>query len=235
VRTAAQARHYRLMSAQEVLGVATQAEQLRPPAGLRTAPEPPRRNSIESSSDGELLTRTGKGDRQAFEELYRRFARPVLGFALKRLRDRGRAEDATQETFAAIWRSASSYRPERGPGASWLYAVARNAIIDQTRIRVAPPAEAPDLPSDEPGPAEHVESEWTSWRVHRALEELPEPQRTVIDLAYRAELSQSEIATRLDIPLGTVKTRTRLALTRLAALLEHEELQPTTTTRRSSR
>jgi RNA polymerase sigma-70 factor (ECF subfamily) len=96
----------------------------------------------------------------------------------------------------------ATYRPERGPGAPWLYAVARNAIVNQTRIRAEPAAEAPDSPSDQPGPPEHAESDWVNWRVHRALEDLPEHERTLIELAYWGGLSQSEIAVRLSIPLG---------------------------------
>lgn len=175
-----------------------------------------------SPSDAELIGRVGAGDRFAFELLYRRYARPVLGLALRRLRDRGRAEDAVQEAFASIWRSASSYRPERGPGGPWLYAVARNAIADRGRSRVERPAERPDEPSPEPGPDERTEAGWVAWCVHRALEELPEHERTVLELAYWSGLSQSEIAERLAIPLGTVKTRTRSALGRLAGLLEGE-------------
>ncbi len=180
--------------------------------------------SVDRCEDGELIRRTGERDREAFEELYRRFARPVLGVALRRLGDRGRAEDAMQETFAAIWRSAATYRPDRGPAAPWLFAVARNAIVNQTRTRTAPPAEVPDSPWHGPGPEEQPESDWLSWRVHRALEELPEHQRTLVELAYWSGLSQSEIATHLNIPLGTVKTRTRSALTRLVELLDHDEM-----------
>jgi RNA polymerase sigma-70 factor, ECF subfamily len=187
--------------------------------------EPLRRNPVAAACDGELIARTAEGDPEAFEELYRRFARPVLALALRRLRDRGRAEDATQDTFAAVWRSARTYRQERGLGAPWLYTVARNAIINQTRSRIEPTAEVPDSSSDRPGPAEHAESDWVSWRVHRALEDLPERERTLIRLAYWSGLSQSEIAARLGIPLGTVKTRNRSALARLAELLEHEELR----------
>ena len=172
-----------------------------------------------------MIRRIGERDGEAFEALYRRFAPPVFGLALRRLRDRGRAEDATQETFTAIWRSAPTYRPERGPGAAWLYAVARNAIVNQTRARVEPSAAAVDSPSDEPGPAERAEAGWKSRRIHRALAELPEHQRTLIELAYWSELSQSEIAAQLNIPLGTVKTRTRRALAGLAALLERDDLQ----------
>jgi RNA polymerase sigma-70 factor (ECF subfamily) len=173
-------------------------------------------------TDGELIQRAGAGEKRAFEQLYDRYARSVLGLALRRLGDRGRAEDAVQETFASIWRSARSYRPERGPGAPWLYAVARNAIADGGRRRVEPPTEAPDTPSQESGPDERAEQEWVSWRVHRALQELSGPEREVISLAYWSGLSQSEVAEFLGIPLGTVKTRTRAALARLADLLEGE-------------
>ena len=174
--------------------------------------------------DDELMRRIRDRDEAAFDELHHRFARSVFGFALRRLRDPARAEDATQETFAAIWRSAAGYRPERGAVEPWLWAIARNAVVDETRKRVEPPAEAEDLLSGEPGPPEQAESEWVRRRVHHALEELPEHQRTLIQLAYWGGLSQSEIAARLKMPLGTVKTRTRAALGRLAALLEDEQL-----------
>jgi RNA polymerase sigma-70 factor (ECF subfamily) len=174
-------------------------------------------------TDGELLQRIADGDREAFDVPYRRFVRPVFALALRRLGDRGRAEDATQETFTSVWRSARSYRAERGPGAPWLYAVARNAIVDRTRVRSEPPVEAPDEPSSAPGPPDEAERSWLSWRVHRALEELPEQERPLLELAYWSGLSQSEIADFLNIPLGTVKTRTRSALSRLADALE--ELQ----------
>jgi RNA polymerase sigma-70 factor (ECF subfamily) len=173
-------------------------------------------------SDEELLTRVAARDRGAFELLYRRYSRSVLGLALRRLGDHGRAQDAVQETFTSVWRSAASYRPERGPGAPWLYAVARNAIADRGRARNEPPAEHPDEASGEPGPDERAEQSWLAWRVHSALEVLPERERSLIELAYWKGLSQSEIASKLDIPLGTVKTRTRSALARLADVLEGE-------------
>jgi RNA polymerase sigma-70 factor (ECF subfamily) len=171
-------------------------------------------------SDGELIARVGSGDRRAFETLYRRYARPVFGLALRRLGDRGRAEDAVQETFASIWRAARSYQPERGPGAPWLYAVARNAIVDNGRVRREPPIETAEEPSDEETPADRAESGWVAWRVHRCLAELPDNERIVIELAYWGGRSQSEIAELLSVPLGTVKTRTRTGLARLADMLE---------------
>lgn len=177
------------------------------------------------NADGELLRRIAGGDRRAFELLYERYVRSVYTLALRRLDDRGRAEDAVQDTFASVWRSARTYRPERGPGGPWLYSIARNAIVDRLRARTDPVAEAPETAARGEGPDEHAESEWLAWRVHRALEEIPESERIVLALAYWGELSQSEIAARLDIPLGTVKTRTRSGLARLAELLDGEDLR----------
>ena len=192
--------------------------------GLRLPPAATRATmsvlSNSDVSDGELIRRVGSGDRSAFDALYRRYARPVFGLALRRLGDRGRAEDAVQETFASVWRAAGSYKPERGPGAPWLYAVARNAIVDNGRAKREPPVDAPDEVAGDEGPAERAESGWISWRVHRALAELPENERQVIELAYWGGRSQSEISDLLGIPLGTVKTRTRTGLSRLAAVLE---------------
>src|SRR4029450_13724328 len=200
------------------------------------------------ATDGDLLRRIADGDDGAFDILYHRFARPLYGLALRMLRDRSRAEDAVQETFASIWRSAASYRPERGPGAPWLYAVARNAIVDRARTRGGdlrrdargggaargPPvararargeatfADPREAVSPDAGPDERAQSSYTSWRVHRAVGDLPDHEREVLELAYWGGLSQSEGAQFLDIPLGTVKTRTRSGLARLADLLEGE-------------
>ena len=173
-----------------------------------------------ADSDSRLLERVAGGDRDAFTELYRRFARPVFAMAVRQLGDNGSAEEAAQETFASVWRSARSYRPERGTASAWLYAVARHAIIDRARQRREPAVEVPEEASTEAGPAEQAEGAWLAWRVHSALEQLPERERAVLELAYWSGLSQAEIASYLDVPLGTVKTRTRTGLSRLAGLLE---------------
>jgi len=183
----------------------------------------PLRTIAPVDSDGELIQRAAAGEHSAFEDLYRRYSRAVFGLALRRLGDRSKAEEAVQETFASVWRSAGSYKPERGPGAPWLYAVARHAIVDRSRRRTEQPVDSFDEPADvEPGPADRAESGWVAWRVHRALEELSPNERSVIELAYWSGLSQSEVAEYLGIPLGTVKTRTRAALARLAGVLEEE-------------
>jgi RNA polymerase sigma-70 factor, ECF subfamily len=197
--------------------LALEAPRLR--AVPNAGPAPPR---SADATDADLLVRVADRDREAFELLYQRYVRSMLGLALRRLRDRQRAEDAVQETFAAVWRSAASYRPERGPAAPWLYAIARNAIVDRFRTHVDTSAEIPEIVAADPGPADRAESSFVSWRVHRALEELPPREREVVELAYWSGLSQSEVAEYLHIPLGTVKTRTRSALARLADVLEGE-------------
>jgi RNA polymerase sigma-70 factor (ECF subfamily) len=193
-----------------------------PQPRLRAVPSEPASPPSEAS-DAELLARVGERDQAAFELLYRRYVRPVFGLALRRLGDRGHAEDAVQEAFAAIWRSASTYRPERGAAGGWMYTVARNAIVDRLR-RSGPIADAelPELVSAGPGPDEQAEQSDVAWRVHRALEELQPREREVIELAYWSGMSQSEVADYLGLPLGTVKTRTRSGLARLASLLEGE-------------
>ena len=195
-----------------------------PQPRLRAVPSEPVPQPLDDSpSDAELLARVGERDREAFETLYGRYVRPVFGLALRRLGDRGHAEDAVQEAFAAIWRSASTYRPERGAAGGWLYTVARNAIVDRLRRRgPSVDAELPELASTEPGPAQRAEDSDVAWRVQRALEELQPRERDVIELAYWSGMSQSEVAEYLHLPLGTVKTRTRSALARLASVLEGE-------------
>ena len=103
-----------------------------PQPRLRAVPSEPTPPD-DSASDAELLRRVAERDREAFELLYGRYVRSVFGLALRRLGDRGHAEDAVQEAFTAIWRSASTYRPERGAAGGWVYTVARNAIVDRLR------------------------------------------------------------------------------------------------------
>jgi RNA polymerase sigma-70 factor (ECF subfamily) len=196
---------------------------LSPPRTVAEPDRPEQAAAPEETNDAELLRRIAGGDSYAFDALYRRYVRSVYGLALRRLRDRVDAEDAVQQAFAAVWRSARTYRPERGPVSPWLYAIARNAIVDRRRGgRVETTAELPDAPSGDAGPDEHAEASYVSWRVHRALEELPPTEREVLELAYWSGLSQTEVAEYLGIPLGTVKTRTRSGLGRLATALEEE-------------
>jgi RNA polymerase sigma-70 factor (ECF subfamily) len=179
--------------------------------------------AADTRPDAELIGLVAVGDNLAFEELHRRYARSVLGIALRRIGDRGRAEDATQDTFASVWRSAARYDPAKGTATAWLYTVARNAIVDGLRRTPDPTLDdPPEVASPDPGPPDVAEREWVAWRVHRALESLSTDERTLVELAYWSGLSQSEIADYVGIPLGTVKTRTRAALRRLADELSEE-------------
>jgi RNA polymerase sigma-70 factor, ECF subfamily len=186
----------------------------------------PERPALEivAESDEDLLCRVAERDDRAFEALYHRYARAVFALALRSLRDHHRAEDAVQDAFAAIWRSAASYRRERGRAAPWLFRVARNVVIDvhraKKRIPGDPVADLPDVAAAEAAPEDIAGQEWTSFQVHAAVGELPERERALIELAYWRGHSQSEIARQLELPLGTVKTRTRSALAHLAARLE---------------
>jgi RNA polymerase sigma-70 factor, ECF subfamily len=184
-------------------------------------------------NDAQLIQKIADGDHEAGGALYRRFSRRFFGMAKNRLGDTGLAEDAVQETFVSVWRSAPTYRPERASGAAWLYAIARNKIADAgRRIGKHQAGETPsahtngngDGPgpfhSNGPGPADEAEAAWLATTVHDALTKLPERERAVVELAYWGGLSHSEIADHLGIPLGTVKTRGRSGLIRLGVLLE---------------
>jgi RNA polymerase sigma-70 factor (ECF subfamily) len=176
-------------------------------------------------SDEQLLERVAeRRDPEAFAVLYRRYARAVYSLVLRLLRDSASADDVSQEAFASVWRAARGYRRERGSAAGWLFAIARNAAIDTTRARVAlVVGEPPDEPDPGPLPDAEAIAEMEAFRVHAAVDALPAREREVIELAYYGGLSQTEVADRLDIPLGTVKTRTRSALQRLADRLAEED------------
>jgi RNA polymerase sigma-70 factor (ECF subfamily) len=170
-------------------------------------------------SDTTLIEQTGAGDWAAFEELYRRYAPSVLGMARRQLADAASAEEVTQETFAAVWRSAARFRARGESGSAWIFSIARNAILNRARRRPEPAVDLIHEVAPEGTPEDSAEALWLTWRVHAALVQLPDHERVVLELAYWGGLSQTEIASYLDVPLGTVKTRTRAGLKRLRALL----------------
>lgn len=173
-------------------------------------------------SDEELLEQVAaERDPEAFEVLYKRYSRAIYSLVQRVLRDHHTADDVSQEAFAAVWRAARGYRRERGTASAWLFAIARNAAIDAARARVPLViGEAPDVPDHGPLPEAMAIAEMEAFEVHVAVDSLPPRERDVIELAYYSGLSQSEISERLSLPLGTVKTRTRTALGRLAHVLE---------------
>jgi RNA polymerase sigma-70 factor (ECF subfamily) len=145
----------------------------------------------------------------------------VLGEALRHLADRAAAEDVTQEVFLRIWRNADRFDPERGRAEAWIATIARNAARDALRRRGAAPvdelADAVDPAAD---PLSEVADASQAVELQAAVASLAPASREVIELAYWQGLSQVEIAERLGLPLGTVKTRTRRGLALLAETLE---------------
>ena len=181
---------------------------------------------LSSRSDEDLLELVAeRRDEAAFDELYRRYGRAAYAVVRRLVGDHARSEDVAQQAFINVWRAAAGYRRERGPATGWLFAIARHAAFDALRTREAPSRwEVPDLPDDGPGPDQRAAAAEQAFRVHAAVDRLPDHEREVIELAYYDGLSQSEVAARLGAPLGTVKTRTRRALAHLADRLAEERV-----------
>lgn len=177
-------------------------------------------------SDEELVARISARDEGAFELLYRRYGDLVYSVALRVLADPALAQDVAQEVFLRVWRSPSSYDGTRGRFANWLASVTRNRAVDEVRMRGRRrlremggdlPLEPPDEHAADPAQAAEMEMERAA--IVRALRTLPEEQRQALELAYFGGLTQQEIAEMLHQPLGTVKTRTRLAMKKLRLAL----------------
>jgi RNA polymerase sigma-70 factor (ECF subfamily) len=170
-----------------------------------------------------LVAQIAAGDVEAFERLYDRYAPLAFGLIRRILADRAAAEDVLQEVFWQVWREAAAYDPGRGSVEAWLLMRARTRAID--RFRAQRRAGRQTLPLDEQGaaapaagPDAAVAAE-SRGLVESLLARLPEPQRRVLELAFFGGLTQTEIAARMGDPLGTVKTRSRLGLERLRAML----------------
>jgi len=178
-------------------------------------------------SDAELIRAIARGDERAFARLYDLHSPILLGLLIRILKDRAEAEDTLQEVFLQIWQRASDFDETRGRPFTWIVTITRSRAIDRlrsqkSRARVALETALSEMvvsprrdAADDAIQSEHNEA------IHRALAELPEEQRRALLLAYFEGLSQSEIAARLDEPLGTIKTRARSGLSKLRQLLQH--------------
>jgi RNA polymerase sigma-70 factor (ECF subfamily) len=180
--------------------------------------------------DRQLIQRTALGEKEALEELYTRYSTGVYSLARFMLRQEALADEATQDIFLNIWLKASSYNSDRGEPRAWIMSVAHHKIVDIIRSRrrnitITDPKEYETLdllPSSQMATDEEAELNLERERIRKALSSLPPIQREVIILAYYGGYSQSEIAQKLNQPLGTVKTRVRLAMQKLRAQLEQD-------------
>jgi RNA polymerase sigma-70 factor (ECF subfamily) len=169
----------------------------------------------ESSSDARLIMSVRLGDQQAMGELYDRHSSLVYSVALRVLGDTGAAEDVLQEIFMQLWRKPEAFEASRGSLPAWLSVIARNRAIDAIRKRT------PDTPiedvivSVETDLAGEADRKRAAEQVRRKLGEMPELQRSALEMAFFEGLTHSEIAAKTGTPLGTIKTRIRAALTTL--------------------
>lgn len=177
-------------------------------------------------SDEALVALVARGDESALGELYDRVGRVAYGLALRVLRDERLAEDAVQEGFLAVWRTAASFRAERAKASTWILTLVHRRAVDLVRREERRRAEPlPDEVQMRPGQAAEPteEAAWLRYereRVQVALAKLPDTQREALELAYYGGYSQSELAERLGVPLGTIKSRMFAGLARLRELLD---------------
>jgi RNA polymerase sigma-70 factor (ECF subfamily) len=177
-----------------------------------------------AAAHAELLARVAASkDREAFAALFDHFAPRVKSFMMRKGSSAEQAEDLVQETMIAVWSKAALYVADRGSVATWVFTIARNLRIDRLRREKSnqfTDLDDYDAPSDDPGQDETLHRLQEDSAVALALAQIPHEQRELLILSYVDDLPQSEIAARLQIPLGTVKSRMRLAYRRLKKLLE---------------
>jgi RNA polymerase sigma-70 factor (ECF subfamily) len=174
--------------------------------------------------DREVLAAVARRDRAAFEELFRRYAPRVKGFLVRALGPT-RAEEVAQEVLLRVWHNAPRYDPVRASPATWIFTIARNARIDalrRTAHATPDPADPMWVPAAEEAPDAAVERRAASERIRSALDALPEQQLEVLDRAYLQGQTLAEVADALAVPLGTVKSRVRLAMERLRLVVPDE-------------
>jgi len=176
-------------------------------------------------SDEALVALVARGDEDALAELYDRVGRIAYGLALRILRDERHAEDAVQEAFLQVWRSAATFRPERAKASTWVLTLVHRRAVDLVRReerRQTDPL-ADDASAAVEAAEQTDEAAWLRFereRVQTALKQLPDLQREALELSYYGGFSQSELAERLGVPLGTIKSRMFAGLARLRELLD---------------
>jgi len=163
-----------------------------------------------------MLAVRDRRDEAAFARLFGHFAPRLKAFLIKGGAEPAQAEDLAQDVMATVWHKAAQFDPARAGVATWIFTIARNRRIDALRRARRPePEDLPWGPEDDPGPHEALALQQDSARLAAALADLPEAQRRLVERAFWGELSHSEIAAETGLPLGTIKSRIRLALEKL--------------------
>lgn len=177
-----------------------------------------------AASDAALIAAIAQGDRDAFIMLFERYAGRVKGYLMRTGTSAADADEITQDVMVAVWRHAARFDPARAAASTWIFAIARNRRIDVVRrVRPAPDPDEPLLhPEPEPDALEILGAAEREAQLRAALAQLSEAQRRVLVAAFYDGLSHPEIAARDGLPLGTVKSRIRLAFARLNAILAPE-------------
>ena len=176
-------------------------------------------------SDEALVALVARSEESGLAELYDRFGRLAYGLALRILRDEALAEDAVQEAFLTIWRTASRFVPERASASTWILTLVHRRAVDVVRREERRRADSLEL-APEPVAAAADDDAWLRFereRVQAALSRLPDPQREALELAYYGGFTQSELAERLGQPIGTIKSRMFTGLSSLRQLLANGE------------
>jgi RNA polymerase sigma-70 factor (ECF subfamily) len=180
-------------------------------------------------ADEDLLSFVGQGDSEAFTILYDRYGRAAFSLAYRVMGERQAAEDLVQDAFLKLWRSATSYRPERSGVRTWLFSIVRNRGIDQLRSHASRRRTQDRLEAFTPRsqPSEAFAETWRNSqrdRVRDALNTLPPEQLKVLELAYFSGYTHVQVSELLDVPLGTIKGRMRLGLKKMRVYFDHPKL-----------
>ncbi len=179
------------------------------------------RDAVDIEPAALILAIAGHADREAFTQLFNHFAPRVKGYLMRLGASAVAAEELAQETLLMVWRKAAQFDPSRAGASTWIFTIARNLRIDALRRdRPAPPADDPAGEQIEPQADALVLAVERDGRVRKALQALSREQAQIVELSFFSEEPHSAIAERLKLPLGTVKSRLRLAMARLRTLLE---------------
>ncbi len=189
-----------------------------------TRPQGPNKTNADNEQLAQQLIRVAEHrDKAAFASLFQHFGPRIKGFMMRKGADGELAEDLAQDTMITVWRKAHMYSADKGSVSTWIFTIARNRRIDWARkLKGMQFSDIADVEqaSDDAGADEIVLGQQEAETVKAAVDRLPEDQKQVISMAFMEDLTQQEISTRLDVPLGTVKSRMRLAYQKLSKSLE---------------